>query len=1015
MKVNRSISKAMEAALGITEEVNYEKIEHIAGNVNNSCIEKIAGIFIDNPTPENIEDFVRKYVYNELTFFPRILEISVQLLPSSFDRIKKDNVDIATGMVQIKIRSKMVELPFMVSEGQLQPFDVIQLDGTRAPFSRENFQKILLNLEKQLEMEERGQTTDSVYEGLEDFTNPTTSAGFMGDVLAIRDSNSFSNGEGTYVTASTEYTDAEKKAGLFVSKQIQDLGKDRVLTLLSNNPEFSIYLKNETGIDINKISDNYHFDKSSEEFSENILKSAGFDSESSTQKSIEKQAFGFGFGFGFNKDRSQGKYEREDSNEMMYGYKHGDIHKSANDLDAMGPGWSENKGSLESSFEEAVKKAEKEKYTTKAPEIGKKEVNEIEINASKTDAVKTAEFREDHKITKKNNRKDINEELAVLKKNATEYVVTDFNSIMEKIAKVNPITENDIEYIQYMFNKKSAEIQKKEMQKLAAEDEKDLPTKKELENIKKMVDFKFDNASNLSNGTFIVFPEFNGADISMIPAVILESSKNDLTSVKVKFVCTNDNRIKILKGESFLCKKVDNPFKFNMTELKTLKEKDSFFAIKGDTIINPMSINYINSLSYGDGINLNTINTMGYCFNTIEISESDKNKSGLDVLCRKSSCPTKDHQILTLEDFKFHKISVDDYLQAKSKEKACDEGIIKALLPYTITSSKEVIVSSESTKVIKISGTIRNYFKSEKDFNDKRQFHEAGHDLTKIAFTLNTITIQCVDRRVGIYNVSIDYKDTEERFFNLRNQNFNRVKEGKLRAILRIIKFQGNKLNEIIYKAKNEPRAVYPIPLDCTAADINKLFGGNLTNVSKKTITDTINKYVNPLSIAKGVATATMGTMIANSAKGLIGSNGLSNTGLKAINLIQKMSSESAVLSSSFEKKAQELEDNNILDLSRVLALSHYYGEKVAHIINDTHNSYPGIKGVTRDILAARPVLEKIAYNTARLKINQGFHKVASIDNNELNRAIANIDYLYKIAIAVDKSIDTNDLKFISK
>lgn len=323
MKVSRDISKAMEVALGVTEHTDHEKINKVASSVQHTCLEKIAGIFIDNPTPENIEDFVRKYTYNELTFFPRMLEVSVQFLPSTFDKVRKDTVDVGTGLVQIKIRNKAVEIPFMISEGQLLPFDVIQLDGTRAPFSRENFQKILLNLDKKLELEEKGLGEESVYQGLEDYSNPTTSPGFMGDVLAIRDSNSYSNSDGVYVTATSEYTEEEKLAGAFVAKNIKDLGKEQVFELLSTHPELNEKVKNETGFDLNKTIHDLHLTKAANELSENIIKSAGFDDP----EDLEKQAFGFGFGFGFNKDRKNGKYEREDANEMMYGNKPGFPHK----------------------------------------------------------------------------------------------------------------------------------------------------------------------------------------------------------------------------------------------------------------------------------------------------------------------------------------------------------------------------------------------------------------------------------------------------------------------------------------------------------------------------------------------------------------------------------------------------------------------------------------------------------------------------------------------------------------
>ena len=217
MKKQVSVDLAMQAQLGILSkyaEDNTEEIEKIISGFNQPSIHKYAGIYIDNPNQENIEDFIRKYMYNELSFFPRVLTIDVRLTPNSFDRAKKDIVDTGSGIVSIDVRGKKVELPFMISDGQLDPFDVIQLDGQRCPYSRDNLQKIIINLDKQIEQEQSGGPAISInaYKTLSDFNNPSTVPGFMGDVLSIRDAQTSRRGNGTYVVASSEYTDMEKLA-----------------------------------------------------------------------------------------------------------------------------------------------------------------------------------------------------------------------------------------------------------------------------------------------------------------------------------------------------------------------------------------------------------------------------------------------------------------------------------------------------------------------------------------------------------------------------------------------------------------------------------------------------------------------------------------------------------------------------------------------------------------------------------------------------------------------------------
>ena len=68
MKRRINIDEAMMSSLGLVSEyenVDTNKINKVASSIKESVIEKYAGIFINNPTQENIEDFIRKYIYNK--------------------------------------------------------------------------------------------------------------------------------------------------------------------------------------------------------------------------------------------------------------------------------------------------------------------------------------------------------------------------------------------------------------------------------------------------------------------------------------------------------------------------------------------------------------------------------------------------------------------------------------------------------------------------------------------------------------------------------------------------------------------------------------------------------------------------------------------------------------------------------------------------------------------------------------------------------------------------------------
>ena len=59
----------------------------------------------------------------------------------------------------------------------------------------------------------------------------------MGDVLSIRDTQSFTPRTGVYLTASSEFSELEKQAGLKLH-DVQNLTKEQMMSIVSANPEF---------------------------------------------------------------------------------------------------------------------------------------------------------------------------------------------------------------------------------------------------------------------------------------------------------------------------------------------------------------------------------------------------------------------------------------------------------------------------------------------------------------------------------------------------------------------------------------------------------------------------------------------------------------------------------------------------------------------------------------------------------------------------------------------------------
>lgn len=182
-------------------------------NKEDLVIKKYAGINIYQPTADNIESFIRKYVLNELAFFGQTLDVGIQLNPQEMDSMNSEYVSDANGAVTIKFLGKVIELPFMVVDGELVPFDVIQIEGQRVPYSRENIKKVLEGLKKWTA--EKGRDgMESPYVGLAKRVNPSTAPGFLGSVLQIRNQavGSGSNINGNYIYASKVDETLEKLA-----------------------------------------------------------------------------------------------------------------------------------------------------------------------------------------------------------------------------------------------------------------------------------------------------------------------------------------------------------------------------------------------------------------------------------------------------------------------------------------------------------------------------------------------------------------------------------------------------------------------------------------------------------------------------------------------------------------------------------------------------------------------------------------------------------------------------------
>ncbi|MGL5716914.1 MAG: hypothetical protein ACRCX2_28115, partial [Paraclostridium sp.] len=389
---------------------------------------------------------------------------------------------------------------------------------------------------------------------------------------------------------------------------------------------------------------------------------------------------------------------------------------------------------------------------------------------------------------------------------------------------------------------------------------------------------------------------------------------------------------------------------------------------------------------------------------TLKITPLERKYSDNMNLLKSKNLP-EHHSILLLPEKKFDTLKYNEAVDSISEMTDISVDKIKMIAPeYRIANKKnDVLCSDPHTKVFVIKEELSGYVKTKDDFDNFYKLASTGHNLLeKTASHGQDIVVECVDRKQKLFNIAISYRDSDKRFMNARKQYLNRISEGKLKAVLYILKFNGSTVKEIVYKAKNEPRAIYPLPMECTSDDIKKIDGGNTVNISAKNVQRTVNKLIEPSNLANNVATGIITGLAADSLSGFA----KTQKGFEAFNFMKKLANESEALSAQFEKLAAEHESEEYLEYAKLMAVSYHLAEKTATVITDTNNVYPDIIPVAKSVIDSLPLFEKTAFDLCSLKSS------TDIDLNYIQGAVNALDNTYKIACAIEASVDKN-IKFV--
>ena len=170
-------------------------------NLSDEMIKLAAGYTISDLSYDGICKFVREIVDREMH---GILDVKPQFTVTLGSAAQSEyglGIENAEGVVDIELpNSTNLQIPFMVSKGELVPFDVLQLGKERCPYTRENFAKVMTNIIKQ---SNPANASSEGYVSVEPRHNATTTGGFLTNMLQIRSRGSMiPDAGGMFITAS---------------------------------------------------------------------------------------------------------------------------------------------------------------------------------------------------------------------------------------------------------------------------------------------------------------------------------------------------------------------------------------------------------------------------------------------------------------------------------------------------------------------------------------------------------------------------------------------------------------------------------------------------------------------------------------------------------------------------------------------------------------------------------------------------------------------------------------------
>jgi hypothetical protein len=968
-------------------------------NSEDTVIEKYAGISIYQPTIDNCELFIRKFVMNELTGMDGVRSIDISLIPNKFDTIKPDYVKDAQGVVSIKVDNVMLELPFMMLDEEFLPFDIIQLDKQRVPYSRENLRKVIAGVINQKKVSTQIPDFEP-FKKLDKPINPASSIGFLGDVLKIKEQHAFrtTSGGNMYVTASAKIDEAlEKLANMKPVteedwKVLENMIRNKVVEGEVDALKKEASVINSTddtkmAMIFNRVKEIPFVDANTLPHGTVVAFPEVCDKEISMNKGIIIDDYMDMAGYNPKKMKiivSQDSRMKVLENFDRFlcikippeGFR---IH--ARELDILMGGdvflaFDGNKALVP-----CVVSRITERLFKNGGEVG---------FVNSYDYIDAQEQRKSSALGKSGIKiyyiKPIYKDEQVMSVFSDDGV--DHSKILEdtyheiKLATLSGVKFGEVPYNEYI-KKKADELGIKEMNAMSLAPHYDVVTKHDAPSPAKRTNGNIPSPY-YSEGN-VVFCTDENTKIIRIKGIIKHHMRNkeDLelmanASVKeFEVVATDDEGFEKEAGVEGMASNCDlGGDRFPDSPMKSFwlygvdqSQKQAFEDARDD----------LEKFASEAGTALKAVANQASRFtvkgNKLQTLMEKKLDAHAHRLATKDWANLKAKGYLSPDQSRV--IKPFNFMGQDLKQKGFDhiKGAWKQALSKgkSIGTGNKTITDSKFTDVKKVS------------------WETAYDDAIEKTASNEYAELRSVDKQKGTYDLTITHIDRNKKLLKNVTRTYKAIPYGQVREILKAVGYDIPKISEILNKARMNNYAKYELPAEATPT---KLVGGQISGPVRTSL-EKVKNTIYDSNISDAVAAEVLGSLLAGA---ILGAGATSKP---IYNAVQKFAAESAALSSEFEKIAMEKQSQSAREVAKTMALASMFNEKVASVISGKAQ-YFKLNDVVDDIIESQFALEKMASDLITLKVQQKLNGEVLINPGYIQGAIKNLDHMFRLAHCLD-------------